>query len=261
MKRYLQIYQAIIKINFALILAYRANFFNHLFSTSAWGVFNFIWIALLTNKAKFIFGWRGDELVVITIGYVIMTGVYYTLFAHNFENFSRIIDRGEFDGILLKPLDPQFHISMINISFASFIRTIMGLGFLIWWILSHNYAIGLFQVVSFIILMGIGVILMYTIWFLFITLLIWYPNLNNMVDFLYNINGFARYPAEMLRNGGAVALFIFVPISLIVATPVKVLLQKNAWGDVGLLIGFSVVLFYLSRQWWKYALKSYTSAS
>lgn len=261
MKRYLRIYKSILKINAALILAYRANFINHLFSTFVWGVFNGIWILLLTNKAKYVFGWRSDELVVITIGYVIITGIHYSLFAHNFENFSQIIDRGKFDSILLKPLDSQFQMSMMGVSYASLIRTIMGTIALIWWVSSHHYSIGLFQIVSFIALMGVGVIMMYGIWFLFITILIWYPNLNNIVEFLYTINGFARYPAEMLRASGLTPLLIFIPISLIISTPVKVLLQKNAWGDVALLCGIGAAFFVLTRMFWKFALKSYTSAS
>ncbi len=261
MRRYIRIYKAIIKINIALILTYRANFLNHIFSTFVWGVFNFIWITLLTSKAKYVFGWRGDELVVITLGYIIITGVYYSLFAHNFEDFSRIIDRGEFDTVLLKPIDPQFQISMLRISYASFIRTILGTGVLIWWISSHHYAIGFFQVVSFIILIGVGVIMMYAVWFIFITTLIWYPNLSNMVDLLYTINGFARYPVEMLKSTGTTPLLLFIPLSLIVATPVKVLLQKNAWGDIFLLFFIGAILFTFSRVFWKFALKSYTSAS
>ena len=261
MQRYLRIYKAIVKINTALIFAYRANFINHLFSTFVWGAFNVIWILLLTTKTKYVSGWRSDELVIITVGYVIITGVYYSLFAHNFENFSRIIDRGEFDGVLLKPLDAQFQTSMLRVSFASLIRTILGGVFLIWWISFHQYNIGLFQVVSFITLIGVGVMMMYAVWFFFITLLIWYPNLNNMIEFLYTINGFVRYPTEMLKASGLTPLLLFIPLSLIVATPVKVLLQKNAWGDVGLLLVLAIGLFALSRIFWKYALKSYTSAS
>lgn len=261
MKRYLRIYNAIIKINLSLILTYRANFFNNMFSSFAWGVFNFVWIALLTNKAKMIFGWKSEELVIITICYVTLTGLYYTLFSHNFGNFSRIVDRGELDGILLKPIDSQFQISMIRISFPSFIRTIMGVLALIWWVNVHAISIGIAQAFAFVILFGVGVLLMYSVWFLFITILIWYPNLGNLVELLYTLNSFARYPTEVIKSEGVTALLIFIPISLIVSTPVKALLQKNAGWDVMLLVVISACLFYISRLWWKYALKHYTSAS
>lgn len=261
MRRYLRIYKAIIKINIAYILTYRANFFNGMISSFLWGAFNVMWVTLITYKAKQAFGWQSNDLVIISIGYVILTGFSYTLFAHNFENFSRIIDRGEFDSVLLKPVDSQFHISTTRISIGSFIRTITGGSFLIWWVTSHHYVIGPVQLISFLLLLGVGVCLMYSIWFIFITSLIWYPNLSNLTELLYTFNGFARYPAEMIRSSGSFLLFFFLPISLIVATPVKVLLQKNAWGDMSILFGLSIFLLYLSRIWWKHALKSYTSAS
>lgn len=257
----MRVYWAIIKINVALILAYRANFLNHLFSTFAWAVFNFIWIGLLTNKTTSVFGWRSDELVTITIGYIIVTGIYYSLFAHNFENYSQTIDRGKLDSILLKPLDSQFQMSMMNVSYASLIRTILGGAALAWWATIHHYAVGPFQVVGFIVLLCVGVIVMYSVWSLCMTTLIWYPNLSNMVDFLYTMNGFARYPAEMLRKSGVLFLLLFVPISLVVATPIKALLQKDAWGDIILLLVLSMILFSCSRLFWKHALKSYTSSS
>lgn len=261
MKRYFRIYKAILKINLSYILAYRANFFNSVFSSFAWGVFNFIWIGLLTSKTSHVFGWKTDELVVITIGYVLLTGIFYSLFSRNFESFSRIIDRGEFDGILLKPLDSQFQITMMRISYSSLIRTVMGIILLVWWIVIHHYSVGIPEIIGFVILVFVGVAMMYTIWFLFITVIIWYPNLGNMVELLYTINGFARYPVEMLKNSGAMVLLIFVPLSLIVSTPAKALLQKNAWGDIALLVVISSFLLYVSRVWWKHALKSYTSAS
>lgn len=261
MKRYLKIYRAIIKINIAYILTYRANFINGTIISFLWGAFNVVWVTLITNKATLVFGWKGGELVIITISYIVLTGINYTFFAHNFENFSRIVDRAEFDSILLKPIDPQFYISTIKISFGSFIRTITGSIFLAWWVVSHHYLTGPIQIMCYIVLLAVGVIMMYAIWFLFITTLIWYPNLGNLTEFLFTLNGFSRYPPEMLLSRGLTALLIFIPISLIVATPVKVLLQKNAWGDIGLMVGLCTILFYASRKFWKYALKHYTSAS
>ena len=259
--RYFRIYKAIFKINIAYILAYRANFINGIVSSLGWGAFQIIWITLLTNKTKTVFGWKQDELIFLAMGYIISLGIFHFLFSRNFDSFSRIIDKGEFDSHLLKPLDTQFLISTMILSYANIIRTIVGIGLIVWWSVIHHYYIGLFEVVHFSLLIGVGVMMMYSIWFFFITSLIWYPNLNNMVDFLYTINGLARYPSEMLRMSGKLILYFFIPLSLVVATPIRVLLQKNLWPDELLLVGISVLLFYFSRKFWKHSLKYYTSAS
>ncbi len=82
-----------------------------------------------------------------------------------------------------------------------------------------------------------------------------------MVDFLYSLNGLARYPAEMIRTSGKIALYLFLPLTLCIATPVKVLLQKNPLGDIVLLVALTTGLLIISRMFWKHSLKYYTSAS
>jgi len=261
MLRYFRIYKAIFKINTAYMLTYRASFINGIVSSLGWGMFQIIWMTLLTTKAKTVFGWRQDEMIFLAMGYIVSLGVFHFFFSRNFDAFSRIIDRGEFDSHLLKPLDKQFLISSMILSYPNAIRTMVGIGLIIWWSVIHQYHIGLFEVLNFSFLIGVGVMTMYSIWFIFITSLIWYPNLNNMVDFLYTINGLSRYPSEMIRLSGKIILYLFLPLILVVATPIRALLQKNMWPDELLLVVICALLFYLSRKFWKYSLKYYTSAS
>jgi len=261
MNRYLRIYKAIFKINTAYMLTYRTSFINGLVSSFGWGAFQIIWMTLLTNKTKMVFGWKQDEMILLALGYSVSIGILHFLFSRNFDAFSRIIDRGEFDSHLLKPLDSQFSISTSILSYPNAVRTVVGLGLIVWWSIAHNYHIGLIEILNFSFLIGAGVMVTYSIWCLFITLLIWYPNLNNMADLLYTMDGLARYPPEMIRMSGNIILYFLIPLTLVVATPVRVLLQKNMWPDEALLLGLCVLLLYLSRKFWKYSLKYYTSAS
>lgn len=243
------------------MLAYRTSFINGIISSLGWGVFQIIWITLLTNKAKTVFGWRQDEMIFLAMGYIVSLGIFHFFFSRNFDAFSRIIDRGEFDSLLLKPLDVQFSISTSILSYPNAVRTFVGLGLMIWWAIIHHYQIGFVEILNFSFLIGVGVMLMYAIWFIFITSLIWYPNLNNMVDFLYTINGLARYPSEMLRMSGKLILYFFIPLSLVVATPIRSMLQKSLWPDGFLLVSICSILLFISRMFWKHSLKYYTSAS
>lgn len=261
MDRYLRIYWAMIKINFAYLLAYRANFVNNIISALAWGTFQVVWITLLMGKRGTVFGWTADDMILLTFGYFMVLGVFHFLFSRNFDMFSRIIDRGEFDAILLKPIDSQFHSTMRIVSFANLVRAIVGLVLIIVWIVIKHYSVTLVQVVLFGFYMGIGVITLYSIWLIVITTLIWYPNLSNMTDLLYTINGLARYPGELIRSSGKIILYILIPLSLSISAPMKILLQKNALEDVVILTLSALVLFTVSRLFWKHSLKFYMSAS
>jgi ABC-2 type transport system permease protein len=243
------------------MLAYRASFINGIVSSLGWGAFQIIWMTLLTNKARTVFGWRQDEMIFLAMGYIVSLGIFHFFFSRNFDAFSRVIDKGEFDSHLLKPIDTQFSISTSILSYPNAIRIFVGIGLMIWWAALHHYQIGIFEALNFGFLIIMGVMIMYSIWFLFITSLIWYPNLNNMVDFLYTLNGLSRYPAEMIRMSGKLILYIFIPLALTVATPIRALLHKSLFPDEFFLILICVTLLYLSRKFWKYSLKYYTSAS
>lgn len=261
MKRYLRIYLAILKINLAYLFAYRANFINNIIVSLGWGGFQIVWIVLLTGKRGDFFGWSQNDLVFLTLGYFMTLGIFHFLFSRNFDAFSRVMDRGEFDSILLKPLDSQMHVTMRIVSYANIIRSFVGLALIIAWVIIQRHPVTIMEVLFFGIYIGIGIMTLYSIWLLFSTTLIWYPNLSNMIDLLYTINGFARYPAEMVRNSGKIVLYILIPLLLTISTPVKILLHKNALEDVIISSLWSGVLFIASRIFWNYSLRHYTSAS
>lgn len=261
MKRYFRIYLAILKINLAYLFAYRANFINNIIVSLGWGVFQIVWIVLLTGKRGDFFGWSQNDMVFLTLGYFMTLGIFHFLFSRNFDSFSRVIDRGEFDTILLKPLNSQMYATMRIVSYANLIRSVVGLSLIVGWSIVQKYPITFGEALLFGVYVGVGVMTLYSIWLLFSTTLIWYPNLSNMIDLLYTINGLARYPSEMIRYSGKVVLYMLIPLLLTISTPVKILLHKNALEDVVSLTVCSVALFIVSRLFWNHSLRQYTSAS
>ena len=93
------------------------------------------------------------------------------------------------------------------------------------------------------------------------TFLIWFPRLTNIIDFLFTINGMARYPSEMMKKLSPGILLFVLPFTLSVATPVKVLVRGSFDADILYLIIISIGMFVISRLFWLYALQHYTSAS
>lgn len=250
-----------LKINLVYLLTYRANFISNIISALGWGGFQIVWITLLTGKRGVVFGWKQDDMILLSLGYFMVLGIFHFLFSRNFDMFSRIIDRGEFDAILLKPVDSQFQSTMRIASYANLVRAFVGLNLIIIWITVRHYSVSLLQGVLFCLYIGVGIMTLYSIWLLFITTLIWYPNLSNMTDLLYTINGLARYPGELIRSSGKIVLYVLIPIALSISAPFKILLNKDPIGDVLILSGLCILLFVLSRLFWKHSLKYYMSAS
>jgi len=261
MKQYFNILKKILKLNFSLLLIYRSSFIVDAFSSLTWGFFQIVWVLLLTSKIKSAFGWTREEMILIAVVYNIVIGFFHCFFSRNFDRFSMVIDRGELDTILIKPVDSQFLISFWIINYSSLTRTFFNLIVLFYLLAKMHVSITLINVLGFFFLSAFGVILLYSIWFVVSTLIIWFPRLSNLIDLLYNLTGVSRFPPEMIYGFKNFVLLFLIPFTLTIAIPTKVFFNKVLSGDVGLLVFLSLLFFWLSRKFWQYALHYYTSAS
>lgn len=261
MQHYLSVYKKLVKINFTEWVTHRGNFINSLIGSSFWGIFHFASIIILTSKVSSVYGWTRDELIILTASFSFLWGFFHLFFARNFEEMAEIINRGNLDQFLLKPLDSQFLLSVYYVNFSGFIRSIFGAIVLIFIITSKNMQVSISNAIGFLILVGCGLVLIYSIWFLLATIIIWFPRLTNLVAFLFNISGISRYPPEIVKELNTFTFIFFLPLVIFVSTPTKALLNRFSYGD-GFILVFLMTLFLLaSRKFWKFALRYYTSAS
>lgn len=261
MKHYLNVYRTLLRINFSALVVYRTNFINNVLGSTVWGIFSIASIALLTAQTPTLFGWSRNEILLLSGVYSLFIGIFHTLFSRNFDRLSSLIRLGLLDSMLTKPIDSQFLVSMSIVNFASVIRIVLGAGF-IWYIvwISHiivNPAI----TVGFALGILIGLMLLYSLWFSVTTLIIWFPDLTNLVAFLYSYSNVGRYPREMYSGLNRFVFIFLLPLTFFVVAPTKILISRLTIYDVVGLLAFSVSFFVASRILWKYALRFYTSAS
>lgn len=260
MKKYSRIYKKLLTMNAQMLTAYRANFINSLISSVVWGSITFISILLLTSRISSVNGWTRTDLLLLTAVYNIVIGSFHTIFSRNFDRFSRLMHMGEFDSLLLKPVDAQFSISFWLFNYTGMFRIIVGL-IVAGIILNTKLVTNIYIIPAFIFVSIFGVCLMYCIWFLVSTLMVKYTNLSNLVEVLFQINGFGRYPMDIYRGVGVLAFSLIVPLTVAVTVPAKVLTQKAALGDFLMLILITAGFLLATRYMWKFALRFYTSAS
>lgn len=260
-KKYIRVYKALFSMNISSLVAYQGGFAAMMAGSIVWGSLQYVAVLLLTSKTQSVFGWSRNELIILTASYSFFWGIFHCVFARNFNRFSRIIDYAELDGILAKPMDSQFLLSFSVMNFTGLFRTVLGLGILVYVLSISHVIITLINVIGFLALGLCGLTLIYSFWYIVATLLIWQPRLSNMIELLYSVTGISRYPPQIIYEIKNYALFFLLPLTFTMATPTKMLLNKVLWGDIATLLSFTVLIFFASRWFWKFALKYYTSAS
>lgn len=259
--RYIKVYGMILRLNWARLFAYRANLINSVIAHTLWASFVIIGIVLLTAKVSVIHGWTRNELLVLSSVYNIVYSVFYLLFSRSFGEFANTMHFGRLDGIVTKPIDSQFLITCLHVSYTQIVRFLIGLGFLIVILTQMQVHVTVMMVIGFVIFLLFSVIIIYSFTFAVMTLTVWFTNLSNLMDLLFHINHIARYPQEMYKGASNLLFLTIFPLTLVIVIPSKVLLQKMLFGDFIWPIVFAIGMFYLSRKFWQFALKSYTSAS
>ncbi len=261
MKRYFRVYNKLLELNLSALTAYRGNLVNSVISSVVWGLFTVFSVILLTNRIDSLFGWSRDEIILLTCVFNIILGIFHLLFSRNFEYFSRIVHLGQLDTFLLKPIDAQFLLSTRYINYTSIIRILFGVGLTMYFLRERLFAIQLVDIILFLFFSICGIVLLYSIWYIVTTITIWFSRLNNIVDVLFTMSSITRYPPEMYREFSFYIFAFLLPLILVIATPIKFLLGRpDVFSMVSLSI-LSVVFFIASRKFWRFALRSYTSAS
>lgn len=262
MKRYLSLYHCLLTLNYHRALIHKADFFNGLFGSIIWGAFSILAIFILTARSATVLGWsRVDLFVLIGVFNILIGGIFRTLFSRNFDRFSHVIQYGELDGLLLKPIDSQFALSFWYFSYHGIIRIILSVLYTVIILGVAHIQITFLSIMTFLFLGFFGIITLYAVWYLVMTVIIWFPDLYNLVELLFAIDTLSRYPPQVLWTMRVAVFLIFFPITLTVSIPAKALIQKATLVDGILLVSTAVVLLYLSQKFWRFALRYYMSAN
>lgn len=261
MIRYLNIFIIFLTNSFSQTMMYRFSFVNSIFSTLLWGAFQFFFMFLITSKTGTVLGWNRNELYLLTASFNILIGVFRALFSRNLDNLSYIVHYGKLDTYLLKPVDTQFWMSLHETNIASFFRLPFSILISFYFLYLINVNVFTYRYIIFLILLGFGLVILYSIWFLTMTLVIWFTNLTNLKSFLDGLTGATRYPKEIFENTALFLFVLFFPLSLVGSVPTKYLLKKASMTEIYQLIVSAFILFIAARLFWKFALRHYTSAS
>ena len=257
--RYLRIYWQIVKANTSLVLVYRFNILTYVLATASWAIFAVIAVLLYSGQVPTLAGWTKDELLTLTGVFSVVTGFSYTFFLVNFMDLPERINSGELDVLLTKPLDSQFLSTLFHFSHANISRFLIGISILVFTF--RSYSIGWLTLAGFILLLLSGVTILYSIWLLLVTLNFYTRRLDNIIGFLLELfDQTSRTPSDAFRVASSWAFNFLLPLFMVVSFPTKALWGKLSAEMTVATMVTAVVLFVLSRKFWQYSLRHYSSA-
>ena len=108
MKRYIKLLGVIIKYSLMSVMEYRINFAAGVLVESGWMIIKLLYVAIV-YKAGVSIGILTPDHIMLFVGiYTLMTGIYM-LYYGNFSSLPAMVQRGELDLYIVKPVSLQFY--------------------------------------------------------------------------------------------------------------------------------------------------------
>ncbi|MCS7300209.1 MAG: ABC-2 family transporter protein [Fimbriimonadales bacterium] len=255
------LYKAFLRTSLVREMEFRANFWAKVFYNLLWLGFFLATLKIIYRHTDAIAGWSEAEALVLAATLYFIDALISTLFYFGLSELPTMVRQGTLDFVLFKPVDSQFWISLrrINLDQLGSLGVAVLLG--IYALLQLGYMPPLANCALYLGMVLTGVLIFYSFHFMMMTLSIWLVRVENLWVLSDVFAQIGRFPTDvfetMLRR-----LFTYVlPIAFLATIPAKALLGKASAGFLWFAVAWALVFFVTGRLFWRFALRSYTSAS
>jgi len=260
-RKYFKIYTLFINTSFGIEMEYKINIFIDLITALLGLIGSVFLLSIFFDNASSIGGWSFEQALIIQGIYTILNGVTNTWFSPNLTEIVKYIREGTLDFVLIKPIDSQFWISLKRISPSGLIEIGLGLLVLIYCLNINEIKISLSLMVLFAMTIICSISILYSLWFLISTTTIWFVKTWNATEVLRSFLYIGRFPLNSFSISLRVFFSTVIPITFITTIPSELILGIAPIWKIILEIVVSYIFLMISRKFWKYALRFYSSAS
>jgi ABC-2 type transport system permease protein len=260
--RYLGLYGELWRNSVVREMQFKTNFLLWIFVEMIWFALQLTFIGVLYLHTDTIGSWSKWQVVTLIGASHLIQQIFTALFLTNMMQISENIRTGRLDFMLLLPVNTRFLVSLRQVDLGGFVNAASAVAVMIYACARMHFSPTLPHVLAFILLVGVGILIHYSLMFMLASTSFWSVRAQGIVWGYYNLFNIARLPDEAFR-GVFKAFFTFaIPMILVVNVPVRLLVSKlsHPW-DIAPLLGMAVVCYLLSEWVWKISLRRYTSAS
>jgi ABC-2 type transport system permease protein len=206
-------------------------------------------------------GWSWPAALVVLGVHQLLDGLTITLLQPNLTRIVSHVQEGTLDFVLLKPIDSQFWLSCRTISPWGLPPMLAGLA-VIGWAAQRAGAPAdpATLAIAGLMLLSSAVIL-YSLWFLIAASSIWFVKIWNATEVLRTLLTAGRYPISAYPPGLRLLLTVVLPIAFLTSVPAEAILGRATASWLVASGALALMCLLISRWFWRFALRSYTSAS
>ncbi len=204
-------------------------------------------------------GWSWNDVIVVLGVFTVVEGFSQSVLNPNLNRIVEHVQRGTLDFVLLKPIDSQFWLSTRHISLWGFPSVLSGMTLILYGVL--RVGVSPLSLLWGALMLVVGMVILYSLWFMLGTLSVWFVKIYNVTYVLKAVVEGGRFPLTAYPVLYRFLMTFVVPVAFLTTVPAETFLGRGRplYTMIGVLL--AVLFFTLSRAFWRFALRFYTSAS
>ena len=209
-------------------MEYRLNFFMEIFINLFTYVVTYLGIWILLAKFGQINGWNYYEVMLLYNLNLTTYGIACLFFYIPMRALENMVQSGDFDSILVRPLNPFIHL-LLKQNYLGFLSHII-LGVVVFCICFANLHMNwtVHTMVTFVLMVTGGSLIQASVIIITGSLSLKFTKSIAVMDTLiYNVRSFIEYPIRIYNKAIQLFLTFFIPYAFVNFYPAEFLLGKN----------------------------------
>ena len=261
-RMYFRLYFVFLRNCLQAQMEYRINFLFSILAECGWICSHLLYLLELYTSDISIGGIGKESLFLFVGTYLVITGIYMSMFFTNFYNIPQYLRTGQLDLFITKPISLQFIVTLrygeFGYPIADFITGIVLI--VIGW-QKMGVAISFANIIGFIIFMLLGVIWVYVLQLVPAILSFWTVKASGVYNIGYAIHDMNKMPkavyGKLIQRIGTYIYPIFPMANYgTLFVTGELAIYELIWGIIGPIVFFTMIKFV-----WEIAVKKYVSAS
>ena len=171
--RYLRLYAHFLRFSLSRAFEFRLDFYFRVVMDCVYYAVNIGFFTILYNKTGLVGGWTEPQAYVFVCGFLLVDSIQMTVFANNLWFLPVLINKGDLDYYLVRPVSSLFFVSLREFAANSFLNIVIASGLMVWALNRYPGSLGAPRVLVFLAFLANGVLLTYALRLAFITPVFW----------------------------------------------------------------------------------------
>ena len=263
MRRYLEIYSIMLRNSLIREMSFKANFILWMLVEVLWFVGQIFFFGIIFGQVDRIGDWTKWEVVLLVGTHQMIAQLFQAFFFMNISNVPELVRTGKLDSLLVLPMDSQFAVSTKQFGLDSILNALLGGAVVIVSLVKLHIVPGVGAVLLYLFALAFGIAIHYSIMLGLAAVSFWIVRAQGLVYGYFNFLNIARFPDVIFPRLFQVVFGWIIPVIIIANIPARLLIKPlgNPAGLMFHLVVAGSVAFALSRIFWQFALRRYSSAS